>query len=74
MIPVILILKNHLTYEFWIGASINRRIVKHLSPLLRMMSPLMSIANPWMKMAHGPDIWNYRQPLSLHIVIYAFTG
>ncbi|XP_044470042.1 OVARIAN TUMOR DOMAIN-containing deubiquitinating enzyme 7 isoform X6 [Mangifera indica] len=55
-------------------SSSHRRIVKHLSPLLRMMSPLMSIANPWMKMAHGPDIWNYRQPLSLHIVIYAFTG
>ncbi|KDO79147.1 hypothetical protein CISIN_1g030016mg [Citrus sinensis] len=39
-----------------------------------MMSLLMNTANPWKRMEHGPDIWNCKQLLLLHIVIYAFIG
>lgn len=67
-------LNNQLVSESDVGASINRRTVKHLSPSLRMMSLLMNTANPWKRMEHGPDIWNCKQLLLLHIVIYAFIG
>lgn len=67
-------LNNQLVSESDVGASINRRTVKHLSPSLRMMSLLMNTANPWKRMEHGLDIWNCKQLLLLHIVIYAFIG
>lgn len=34
----------------------------------------MNTANWWKRMALGLDIWNYKQHLLLHIVIFVFTG
>lgn len=68
------LLNNQLVSESDIGSSTNRRIVKHLNPSLRMTSLSMNTANPWKKTACGREIWNCKQLLLLHIVIYAFIG
>lgn len=60
--------------SIWYWSCIYRTLVKCLNPLLRMTSHLMNTANWWKRMAHGLDIWNYKQLLLLRIVIYVFTG
>ncbi|XVF15524.1 hypothetical protein REPUB_Repub09cG0161400 [Reevesia pubescens] len=52
---------------------INRRTVKCLNHLSRMMSHLMNTVIPWKRMAHGLDIWNCRQLPLLLAEIYAYT-
>lgn len=69
-----ILLENQFVNGLMLGTITSRRTGKHLSHLLRMKSHLMNIVNQWKRMAHGLDIWNCRQLLLLHIVIYAFTG
>jgi hypothetical protein len=68
------LLDNQLPNVLTFNLVINRRVVKCLNHLLRMISHLMNIANPWKRRAHGLDIWNCKQLPLLHTVIYAFTG
>ncbi|XP_039155115.1 OVARIAN TUMOR DOMAIN-containing deubiquitinating enzyme 7-like isoform X4 [Eucalyptus grandis] len=50
----------------------DRKIVKCLNHLLRMMCRSRSIAKPWTMMARGLVIWNCKQLLLLHGVTFAF--